>query len=250
MAEEQKIQNKDEDTAADFGLNIDEMAKAGLQYGHKSSKTHPEMKPYISGVKNTVHLIDLEKTVEKFNLTLNFVKEIISQGKTLLLIGTKIQVKNLVRDTAKECGLHYVHQRWLGGTFTNFETVLKRIGRLKDLEKEKGSGGFDKYTKKERLGLEKLLNELQVKFEGITEMTKLPDAIFVVDMLKDDTAIREARKKRISIIGIADTNVNPALAGYFIPANDDAVSSVKYILDKIKKVILKTKEEVASKKQE
>ena len=131
-------------------IDLEELAQAGLHFGHKTSKIHPKMKPYLYGVRNTVHIIDLEKTAEKLKEALNFVKEVISENKTLILIGTKIQAKNLVKQVAEECNIPYISERWLGGTFTNFESIKKRIDYFKDLEKNKKEGELEKYTKKEK----------------------------------------------------------------------------------------------------
>jgi len=218
-------------------LDTEEMAQAGVHFGHRTSRVHPKMQPYLYGVRNTVHIIDLEKTKEKFEEALKFIQELISENKILLLVGTKIQVKDLVKDIAKDCGLPYVNERWLGGTFTNFEIIKKRIEYFKDLEKKKATGELEKYTKKEKAKIDQELRDLEIKFGGIKDLEKLPDAIFVIDMKKDDLAVKEARMKGIKVIGISDTNVDPTLADYPIPANDDAISSVKYILEKVKEVI-------------
>ena len=222
-------------------LNTEEMARAGLHFGHRSSKIHPKMKPYLYGTKNTIHIIDLEKTKEKLTESLEFIRDLVSQNKILLLVGTKIQIKELVRDTAKECGLFYVSERWLGGTITNFSSILKRIEHYRDLESKKAAGELEKYTKKERIRFDEELVELERKFGGIKELGRVPDAIFVCDMKKDILATKEARSKGVKVIGICDTNVDPTLADFPIPASDDAASSIKYILDKIKEVILKSK---------
>jgi len=225
----------------DFNINPEEMTEAGLHFGHRTSRIHPKMKPFLYGVKNGVHIIDLEKTAEKLKEALNFIQEFISEGKTLLLVGTKIQIRGLIREIAKDCDLPYVVERWLGGTFTNFEVIKKRIDYFKNLEKEKASGELEKYTKKERAKIDQKLEGLELKFGGIKNLEKLPDIIFVLDIKKDAGAVKEAKETGIKIVAIVDTNVNPDLVDYPIPANDDAISSVKYILDKVKEVILKTK---------
>ena len=232
MAEE-KIAKKENN----FGLDLEEMTKAGLYFGHRTSKINPKMNPYLQGVRNTVHIIDLEKTIEKLAQALEFIQELVSKNGVLLLVGTKIQHQELVESAAKECGLPYINRRWLGGTFTNFEVIKKRIDYFKDLEGKKERGELDKYTKKERIKIDEEIADLKVKFEGIKNLTRLPDAVFVCDMVKNNSAVKEARKKGVIIIGISDTNVDPTLADYPIPANDDAISSVKYILEKIKEVI-------------
>jgi len=220
-----------------FKIDPEEMAKAGLHFGHRASRVHPKMKPYLYGVRNTIHIISLEKTAEKLKEALKFIQEIISENKILLLVGTKIQLKDLVKDIAKDCNLPYISERWLGGTFTNFETILKRIEYFKELERKKKEGELEKYTKKERAKIDQELENLKIKFEGIKDLTRLPDAIFVLDMKKDKLAVKEARMKGVKVIGISDTNVDPTLADFPIPANDDARLAVKYILEKVKEVI-------------
>ncbi|MEK7664886.1 MAG: 30S ribosomal protein S2 [Patescibacteria group bacterium] len=222
-------------------IDIEEMAKMGVSFGHKFSNLHPKMKPYVSGIKNGVHVIDLEKTAKELEKALRFVSKTISEGKTIVFVGTKIQIKNLVKLAAEECGLPYVTERWLGGTFTNFETISKRVEYFKDLEKKKSTGELEKYTKKERLKFDKEIESLKVKFEGIKNMTKNPEAVFILDLKKDDTSAREAKRKGIKIIALCDTNVDPTIADYPIPANDDAISSVNYILEKVKETIINSK---------
>jgi len=225
----------------EFNIDIDEMTQAGLHFGHRTSRINPKMKPYLQGVKNMVHIIDLEKTKEKLEEALKFIQELISENKTLLIVGTKIQVKDMVKEMAEELNLPYVNERWLGGTFTNFEVIKKRIEYFKDLENKKAGGELEKYTKKERAKIDQELKDLGIKFGGIKNLTQLPDAILVLNMKKDALAVKEAREKGIKVIGIADTNVDPTLADYSIPASDDARSGMKYILEKVKEVILKTK---------
>ena len=236
------VENEEKIKEGDFRINVEEMGKAGLHFGHKTSKVHPKMFPFIFGVRNTVHIIDLEKTKQKLEEALKFIQELVLQNKTILFVGTKPQIKDLVKEIASELGYPYVNERWLGGTFTNFEVIKKRAEYLKDLEKKKAEGFFEKYTKKERAEIEKEIQKLEKKFGGIKNMEKLPDAIFICDMVKDKLAVKEAREKGIKIIAISDTNTDPTLADYPIPANDDAVSSVKYILEKVKEAILKVKQ--------
>ena len=222
-------------------LNIEEMNLAGLHFGHAVSKLHPKMKLYISGTKNNVHVFDLEKTAIEFERALKFISKIISEGKILLLVGTKIQMKQMSKVVAMDCLMPYVTERWLGGTFTNFDTISKRVQYFKDLENKKLNGELAKYTKKEQLMFDRELESLRKKFEGIKHMVKLPDAVLILDMKKDIAVAREARRKGITIIGVADTNIDPTLADYLIPANDDAISSIKYILEKVKETILSSK---------
>jgi small subunit ribosomal protein S2 len=222
-------------------LDTEEMAAAGLHFGHRTSRVHPKMAPFLYGVRNSVHIIDLEKTKEKFEEALKFIQELISEKKILLLVGTKIQAKDLVKNVATECGLPYVNERWLGGTFTNFETIKDRIEYFKDLEKKKAEGELEKYTKKEKAKIDQELKDFEFKFGGIKNLERLPDAIFVLDMKKDDLAVKEAGMKGVKVIGISDTNCDPTLADFPIPANDDAIPSLKYILEKVKEAIKNAK---------
>lgn len=224
-----------------FNIDVSEMTEAGLHFGHRTSRIHPKMKPYISGVKNTIHIIDLEQTAEKLEKALIFIQKLISEGKKILFVGTKVQVKELLKETAKECEMPYINERWLGGTFTNFKTIKKRIDYFNELAEKKQKGELSKYTKKERLDMDKELKNLEIKFGGIKDIVGIPDAIFVLDMKKDSLAIKEAGMKSIPIVAIADTNVDPTLADYPIPANDDAISSVSYVLNKVKDAIINTK---------
>lgn len=232
----------------DFGIDIEKMAQAGVLFGHKISRIHPKIKPYLYKVRNAIHIIDLEKTAEKLREALEFVRKFTKENKVLLLIGTKIQNKDLVKQMAEDCDLPYVNEKWIGGTFTNFETISNRIKYFKELEEKSKKGEFEKYTKKERAKIDQEIQLLRKKFEGIKNMSKLPDVIFVLDMKKDKLAIKEARMKGIQVIGLADTNVDPGLADFPIPANDDAVSSVKYILEKVAEVIKSAKRKAQSEK--
>ena len=224
-----------------INLNVEEMTKAGVNFGHTVSKLHPKMKPYVSGIKNNVHMIDLEKSAKEFERSIKFISSLVAENKTILFVGTKIQIKALAKNAAEACGLPYVTERWLGGTFTNFETISKRVAYFKDLENKKIAGEFEKYTKKERLDLDREIASLKTKFEGIRNMSKLPDAVLILDIKKDLTCAREARRKGIKIIGVVDTNIYPTLVDYLIPGNDDAISSIKYILEKIQETILNSK---------
>jgi small subunit ribosomal protein S2 len=213
---------------------VQEMLAAGLHFGHRTSKTHPKMQPFITGVRNTVHIIDLQKAKEKLLEMTEQIKKVKEEGKVLLLVGTRVQQRPLIQAAAQECGLPFVTERWIGGTFTNFGAIAKRIERLKELEREKAEGEWEKYTKKERLLLEEEMRILEANFGGIKELTKVPDAIFVCDLTQNALAVREARKKGVMIFAISDTNTNPEDADYFVPANNDAISSLQYVLDKIK----------------
>lgn len=225
-------------TEDSFSIDVEEMAQAGLHFGQRTSRTHPKMQPYIFGVRNTIHIINLEKTADKLREALEFIKQLASENKIILFVGTKVQIKDPVKETAQESKMPYVVERWLGGTFTNFSVITRRIEHFKELERKKAEGELNKYTKKERIKFDKELQELRKKFGGIKEMSRLPNAVFLCDMRKDHGAIKEARMNNIPIVALCDTNTDPTLADYPIPANDDAISSVKYILEKIKDAIL------------
>ena len=222
-------------------INSDEMMEAGVHLGHRVSRLHPKMKDYVFGVRNTIHIIDLEKTVVEFEKALNFIKELVEKRGTIILVGAKTPLKSLVKKTAIECNIPYVSERWLGGTFTNFKIILERIKYFRELERKKKEGELDKYTKKERVDFDKELKKLELKFGGIKNLDKIPEAIFVCDVKKDILAVKEARIKGVKIVAIVDTNIDPNLVDYAIPANDDAITSVRYILEKVKETILDSK---------
>ena len=233
----------------EFGLDTAEMIQAGLQFGHKTSSGHPKMKPYLLAPRNDIHIIDLDKTKEKLKEALSFIKELVSENKVILFVGTKIQTKELTKKAAIDCNMPYISEKWSGGIVTNFETITKRITYFKDLVAKKESGEFEKYTKKEQAKFKKIIDILETKFGGIKDMAKLPDAIFILDIIKDDIAVKEARDRGIKLIALVDSNCNPSLIDYPIPANDDAVSSASYILEKVKETILKVKPKVKSEKE-
>jgi len=222
-------------------INVEEMAAAGVNLGHKISKLHPKMKPYISGIKNSVNIFDLEKTAKELEKALVFISKIVSEGKTIVFVSTKAQLKGIVQIAAEECNMPYVTERWLGGTFTNFETIQKRVSYFKDLEKKRETGELEKYTKKERLNFDREIAKLKTKFEGVRAMSKLPEAVFIFGIDKDITCAREAKKKGIKIVALVDTNVNPDIVDYIIPANDDAILAVGYIIEKVKETIISSK---------
>jgi len=218
------------------------MAEVGVNLGHKVSKLHPKMKQYISGIKNNVNIFDLEKTAKELEKALVFISKTVAEGKTIAFVGTKIQLKGIVQLAAEEAGIPYVTERWLGGTFTNFETIQKRVNYFKDLEKKKQTGELAKYTKKEQLDFDKEIGRLKTKFEGVRNMSKLPDAVVIFGIDRDITCAREAKKKGIKIVALVDTNVNPDIVDYPIPANDDAISAVSYMLEKIKQCIIESRQ--------
>jgi small subunit ribosomal protein S2 len=223
-------------------ISMKQLLEAGVHFGHQTRRWNPKMKKYIFTERNGIYIIDLQKTVKKVDEAYNYVKELAANGGTLLFVGTKKQAQDSVRDEATRSGMFYVNQRWLGGTLTNFQTIRKRINRLKDIERMEEDGTFEVLPKKE---VGELLKEKErlVKFlGGIKEMDRLPDAIFVIDPRKERIAIAEAHKLNIPIIGIVDTNCDPDEIDYVIPANDDAIRAVKLLTSKMADAILEVKQ--------
>jgi len=216
---------------------IEKMLKAGLHFGHRKDKKHAKMGPFIYGIRNNILLVDILKTRECLEKALEYLKQKKREGAVILFVGTKIVVKEMVKNLAQELQMPYVTERWLGGTLTNFEIVNSQIQKLVEIEEKKKKGEFDKYTKKERRRIDQNLAKIKRKIEGLRTLKRLPDVLFVVDVYKERTAIKEARRKGLPIVGICDTDGDPTLVDFPIPANDDAPSSLKYILTKVKKVL-------------
>lgn len=209
------------------------MLKAGVHFGHKTTKWSPKMAPFIFGVRNNTHIIDLEKTIINLNEALVFVKKVAKANGIIVFVGTKKQAKAYIKEVAQRINMPYVADRWIGGLFTNFAIISKQIRLMEQLEADLKSGALDKYTKKERVMIEKKIKKLNQKFGGLRLLKKLPEAIFVTDINEDRIAVNEANDKNIPIIALADTNTDPGLVTYPIPANDDALSSIKIIVNKI-----------------
>jgi len=213
---------------------VEEMIEAGLGFGHQVSKLHPKMKPYVLKIKDGVQLLDLEITSQKLEEALNFVKEAKKEGKTFLFVSTNPALRSVVKRAAEKTNSFYVVERWIGGILTNFSEIKKRLKYFNELEEQVALPDFsEKYVKKERLQIIKTLERLKLKFGGVKKMEKVPDVIFIVDLDKDKLSFKEAVDVKKTIIAITDTNVNPSNVNYMIPANDDALSSVEYILNKI-----------------
>lgn len=213
---------------------IEEMIQAGLGFGHQVSKLHPKMKPYVSKIKDGIELINLEITAQKLEEALNFVKEAKKEEKTFLFVSTNPSLRNIVKEAAEKTDSFYVVERWIGGLLTNFSEIKKRLKYFNELEAKVAQPDFaEKYVKKERLQISKNLERLKLKFGGVKKMEKIPDVVFIVDLEKDKLALKEAIDIKKTIIAITDTNVDPTKVNYMIPANDDALSSVEYILDKV-----------------
>ncbi|GHH96550.1 30S ribosomal protein S2 [Neobacillus kokaensis] len=228
-------------------ISMKQLLEAGVHFGHQTRRWNPKMKKYIFTERNGIYIIDLQKTVKKVEEAYNWVKELAANGGTMLFVGTKKQAQDSVKEEAIRSGMYYVNHRWLGGTLTNFETIQKRIGRLKDIERMAEDGTFEVLPKKEVVQLKKEQERLEKFLGGIKDMKQLPDALFIIDPRKERIAVAEAKKLNIPIVGIVDTNCDPDEIDVVIPANDDAIRAVKLLTGKMADAILEAKqgEEVA-----
>ena len=208
-----------------------QLLEAGVHFGHQTRRWDPRMAEYIFQARNGIHIIDLQKTSKKLDEAYAFLKEQAEEGKTVLFVGTKKQAQDCMKEAAEKCGMYYINQRWLGGMLTNFETIKKRVDRLKQLEKMQEDGTFDVLPKKEVILLKKEMDKLEKNLGGIKDMEELAGVIFLVDPKKERNAVLEARKLNIPTIGLIDTNCNPEDVDYVIPGNDDAIRAVKLIAD-------------------
>jgi len=214
-------------------IKMKQLLEAGFHFGHRTRRWNPKMKPYIFGARNGIHIIDLQKTVKLFETTYKFVTKIVSERYSVLFVGTKRQSRDSALEESERCGMFYVVNRWLGGTLTNFQTIRKSIARLKELEAMKRDGSINRYKKKEILKMEKELVKLEKNLGGIKNMDELPGAVFVVDPKRDKIAVREARRLKIPVIAIGDSNCDPDEIDFIIPGNDDAIRSIRLICSKI-----------------
>ena len=215
-----------------------QLLEAGVHFGHQTRRWDPRMAEYIFQARNGIHIIDLQKTSKKLDEAYSFVKEQAEEGKTVLFVGTKKQAQECVKEAAEKSGMYYVDQRWLGGMLTNFKTIRTRVQRLKELETMEQDGTFDVLPKKEVIGLKKEMEKLEKNLGGIKDMEEIPGVLFVVDPKKERTAILEARKLNIPVVGLVDTNCNPEDVDYAIPGNDDAIRAVKLIADVMANAII------------
>ncbi len=218
-----------------------------MHFGHGTQRWHPKMKPYIFGARKNIYIIDLSKSQKCLENALSFMENLVKESKTILFVGTKNQVKKQIKEMAQAIEMPYISEKWLGGLLTNFVVFKKMIKRYKDLLEEKKLGKLDRYTKKERLDLNKEIERLEKKVGGLVNLHKLPDAIFIWDIKKEKTAVIEGRSKNIPLIAICDTNVDPTLINYPIPCNDDATKAVNLVLDCIKDNVLEAKKTPAAK---
>jgi small subunit ribosomal protein S2 len=222
-------------------VSAKDLLDAGAHFGHQARRWNPKISPYLFGVQDKVHIFDLIKTKQKLEEALEIIKKTASEGKVILLLGTKKQVKEKVIEVGKACECPYVSERWLGGTFTNFDVIKISINKLAEMKTKMAAGEYAIYTKKERLLLEREIERLERFFGGISSLKTLPDLMIIIDTHKEIGAVKEAQKIGIMTVGVTDSNTDPTMVDYPIPMNDDAVKALSYVLDLIKKAILEGK---------
>jgi small subunit ribosomal protein S2 len=230
-----------------LSIGIKELLEAGVHFGHQTKRWNPKMKPFIFDARSGIHIIDLSKTLARLEAACDFLSSTVRKGGQVLFVGTKKQAQEAVREAAKSCGQHYVTERWLGGTLTNFSTIRRSIARLKEIEKMEADGSINQYVKQEQAVLRREAARLTKYFEGIRSLDKFPAAMFVVDIKREHNAIAEGRRLKIPIVAIVDTNCDPDLVDYPIAGNDDAIRSVRLVLMTIVQTIVQARAEYESK---
>src|SRR5256886_1946269 len=230
-----------------MSIGLKELLDAGVHFGHQTKRWNPKMKPFIFDARNGIHIINLSKTLSQLDTACNFLSSTLGKGGKLLFVGTKKQAQQAVKETAKECGQFYVTERWLGGTLTNFATIKKSIGRLKQIEKMEADGTINQYVKQEQSMIRREAARLLKFFDGIRSMEKHPTIMFVVDIKREHNAVAEARRLKIPVVAIVDTNCDPELVTHPIPGNDDAIRAVRVILTTIGQTITQAQAEYEAK---
>ncbi len=231
-------------------ISMKQLLEAGVHFGHQTRKWNPKMGKYIFNARNDIHIINLEDTVVLIDKAYDYIKEMASQGKTILFVGTKKQAQKAIEDEAKRCGMFYINSRWLGGTLTNFKTIRSRIERLNKLNNMEKVGEFNLLPKKEVIKLKAERDKLEKNLGGIKDMTKLPDVLFIVDTKKEHIAVAEAKALNIPIVALLDTNCDPEPVDYVIPGNDDAIRAVSLIAGAMANAVLEAKEGTAPVEEE
>jgi small subunit ribosomal protein S2 len=219
-------------------VSMKELLEAGVHFGHQTKRWNPKMKDFIFGERNGIYIIDLQKTHRLLQDALQYVQDLAAQGRTILFVGTKRQAQEAVAEEAQRAGMPYVNERWLGGLLTNFVTIRKSLDRLRELESMSTDGRHERLTKKEVAGLEKERSKIEKNLKGIKGMKNVPDAVFVIDTRKESIAVQEARKLKIPVIGIVDTNCDPDEVDHVIPGNDDALRAIKLFAGRIADAVL------------
>ena len=219
-------------------ISMRALLETGVHFGHRTRRWNPKMRPYIFTERNKIHIIDLQQTIVAIEETYKLVRDIASEGGTVMFVGTKRQAQESIQSEARRCNMPYVNQRWLGGTLTNWRTIRERIQYLKDLEARRDRGEFDLVTKKEALQLTREIKKLNTRLGGIREMVRVPDLLFVVDIRREETAVHEANILNIPVAAMVDTNCNPDRIDFVIPANDDAIRAIKLMVSKMADAVL------------
>ena len=226
-------------------VTMKSLLEAGVHFGHQTKRWNPKMGKYIYAARNDIHIIDLQISVGLIEEAYSFIREIAKSGKDILFVGTKKQAQDAVRDEANRCGMFFMNERWLGGTLTNFKTIKTRIDRLKKINQMELTGEFDLLPKKEVSGLNDERAKLEANLGGIKDMKNIPGAMFVVDLKKEEIAVKEARRLGIPVVGLVDTNCDPDLVDYVIPGNDDAIRAIKLISSVVANAVIEAREGVA-----
>ncbi len=221
----------------DYEVDLRELLEAGCHFGHQARRWNPKMEEYIYIKREGVHIFDLAQTADRLAKAMNYVREIVSEGKQIIFVGTKRQASPIIKEEAEGCGVLHVSIRWLGGTLTNWDQIKKSIDKLKDLEEKKEKGELKKYTKKENVMFDRDIAKLTRFLGGLKDLKGTPEAVFIVDVKKEHAVVKEARIKGVKVIGLVDSNSDPDLIDYMIPANDDAVSSVKFVVSKLAEAV-------------
>jgi len=227
-------------------ISLKELLEAGVHFGHQTKKRNPKMKKYIYNERNGIHIIDLQQTIKLFDEASRFMGNLAAQGKTVLFVGTKKQAQDAIAEEAERAGMPYVNQRWLGGLLTNFVTLKKSMKKFKELQKMKLDGDFEHFSKKDASKLEKKYKKMDKLFQGIKDMETLPEALFVIDPRKEDIAVGEAKKLKVPVVAVVDTNCDPDMIDYVIPGNDDAIRAIKLFASRISDAVNEGKNQFAS----
>ena len=222
-------------------VSMKALLESGVHFGHRTNKWNPKMRPYIFTERNGIHIIDLQQTVKLLDDAFNKVRDTVAAGGSILFVGTKRQAQETIQDEAERCGMPYVNQRWLGGTLTNWVTIQQRIVELTRLEKMFETGEINQLTKKEGLLIQREITRLQTRLSGVRNMKSLPDLLFIIDIEREDTAVREANSKGIPVIALVDTNCNPSDIDYVIPSNDDAIRAIKLLVGRMADAVIEGK---------
>ena len=239
--EEEKTQQEFKPRPPGQRITMKELLEAGVHFGHQKERWNPKMKKFIFKERNKIHIIDLQQTIKYFEKAYDFVADLVANGGIILFVCTKKQGQDIIKEEAERCGMFYINRRWLGGTITNFQTIRKSIFKLKMLKKMEEEGVLEKSPKKEAMRLRRKKEKLEKNLGGIENMTRLPDALFIVDVVREETAVKEANKAGIPIVALVDTNADPDPIDYPIPANDDAIRAIKLLTSRIADAVIEGK---------